>query len=453
MIHSKPLRVAFVTLGCAKNEVDSDKMRAALAASGFDFVDKPGLADCLVINTCAFITEATEESIAAILEAAELPEVINGQCKLVVAGCLPSRYADNLDGNLPEVVAFVPVGDEAGIAKIIAGLFDGYTIEAAPTTTMHKTQQSSRLRLPAAQNPWAYLKIAEGCSRHCSFCTIPKIRGPYTSYPIDVLLAESDELIANGARELVLIAQDTGLWHDGELGLPELLSLLAERYPDVWLRMMYLEPSGVTDKLLNVMAEHANICKYLDIPLQHANQKVLQNMNRSGSGDEFLLLTKKIRDKMPDVTLRTTLIAGFPGETRAEALELERFVTAAQFDYIGVFAYSQEEGTLAGERTDQVPRRTRLARAQRLRDLADAIGHQRVAARIGQTLSVLVTEYEDGRPIGRTQGQAPEVDGIVRLSQGSPGELVAARISDSLCYDLDGELIYTSEDRPEGGAR
>ncbi|MDR0459129.1 MAG: 30S ribosomal protein S12 methylthiotransferase RimO, partial [Coriobacteriales bacterium] len=468
----RPISVAFITLGCAKNEVDSEKMRAAVLAQGWLLTDQAEQADCLVINTCAFITEATEEAITVILEASEWPSVLNKTCRIIVAGCLPSRYPDQLASELPEVAAWLPVAAESQLVQTIVDLFSdasNATVSdsqaelgtypesellasqaepvldpeskllahpaepviypesellarpdpvVSPGQKLHASSSpvlSTALRVPARRLPWAYLKIAEGCSRRCAFCTIPDIRGPFVSMPLAEILVEADQLVEAGARELVLIAQDTGLWHEGQLGLPDLLELLANRYTDVWLRVMYLQPSAVSDYLLEVMAAHPNICNYLDIPLQHAASRVLKQMNRSGSGEDFLSLIARIRQTLDNVVLRTTLIAGFPGETRAEARELERFVEAAQFDYVGVFVYSAEAGTPAGERPDQVPLRTRRARAQRLRDLADTISLERWQQRVGQTVEVLVCEQEDGQPVGRSQAQAPEVDGIIRL--------------------------------------
>ncbi|MDR1422239.1 MAG: 30S ribosomal protein S12 methylthiotransferase RimO [Coriobacteriales bacterium] len=441
--------VAFITLGCAKNEVDTDVMRAQILAAGHALVEDPAEADVVVVNTCAFIVEATEEAIATILEATTLPRVAAGEARLIVAGCLPSRYErSKLASELPEVTAFLSVENESDLLKLIDGA------ASVSDTTGH---------LRTVRAPWAYLKIAEGCDRFCSFCTIPSIRGRYTSRPAADIIAEAEALVAGGVRELVLIAQDTGRWSgDVDAGpahtLPQLLDLLATHLPTTWLRVMYLQPSGITDELLTVMAAHTNICDYLDIPLQHASARVLRAMNRKGSGEEYLALLERIRVALPAVTLRTTVIAGFPGETRAEARELERFIAEADFDYVGVFPYSPEEGTVAGARRDQVPRRTRLARAQRLRDIADTVGFARWAMRIGSRLEVLVTEYDDEDPdipddgkgknsaarvgvspprmLGRTKGQAPEVDGMVHLAVGSVGELVSVRISESCCYDL-----------------
>ena len=478
----RSISVAFITLGCAKNEVDSEKMRAAVLAQGWLLTDQSEQADCLVINTCAFITEATEEAITTILEASEWPSVLNKTCRIIVAGCLPSRYPDQLASELPEVAAWLPVAEESQLVQTIVGLFgDASTatvsdIHAKPSMSSDKEFQASSdlafpldqrilahpdlvicpdqkllvssgpvlsttLRVPASRLPWAYLKIAEGCSRRCAFCTIPDIRGPFVSMPLAEILVEADQLVEAGARELVLIAQDTGLWHEGQLGLPDLLELLANRFADVWLRVMYLQPSAVSDRLLEIMAAHPNICNYLDIPLQHAASQVLKQMNRSGSGKEFLSLIARIRQTLDNVVLRTTLIAGFPGETRTEARELERFVEAAQFDYVGVFVYSAEAGTPAGERMDQVPLRTRRARAQRLRDLADTISLERWQQRVGQTVEVLVCEQEDGQPVGRSQAQAPEVDGIIRLNRGQPGQRLTAIIEESWLYEFSARVL------------
>jgi len=458
--------VAVITLGCAKNEVDSDKMRARLLAAGHTLVDDAASAEVIILNTCAFITEATEEAIANILELASLGNVASGQARLLVAGCLPSRYGSQLNSELPEVSAFISVEEEERIAEIVGQCASAAAGEPSVIVSAVPAPASASVPAPApaipavaaaprqrsGQSPWAYLKIADGCSRHCAFCTIPAIRGPYRSVPASGILAEASELVANGARELVLIAQDTGLWKgahnepDGPRNLAQLLKLLAQRFDQTWLRVMYLQPQGINDELLTVMAEHDNICNYLDIPLQHANAEVLREMNRQGSGSGYLRLIEHIRRMLPDVALRSTVIAGFPGETRAQARELERFIEQAEFDYLGVFPYSPEDGTPAGQRHDQVPRRTRLARAQRLRDLADAIGFTRTAERLGCVEQVLVLEPDDddlGSPyplLGRTQRQAPEVDGMVHLDCGQPGQVVSARIVETCCYDLDGRV-------------
>jgi ribosomal protein S12 methylthiotransferase len=435
-------------------------MRARVLAAGFGLADDPAEADVVVVNTCSFITEATEEAISTIFGLLELPRLAQGTAKLVVAGCMPSRYGETLSDELPEVAAFVSCAEEDGIV----GILEKVLPPVAPLAPLSPTPP---LRTVSA--PWAYVKIADGCNRRCSFCTIPHIRGPYRSVPFDEIMAEVAGLVSGGVREIVLIAQDTGIWSDkggdGTSGterdgtapspsspsnLAGLLGALAARFPATWFRVMYLQPQGITDELLAVMATHANICNYLDIPLQHASKRVLREMNRAGCGEEYLVLLARIRAALPDVTLRTTVIAGFPGETRADARELERFIEAAAFDYVGVFPYSQEDGTAAGKREDQVPLRTRRARAQRLRDLADAVGFARVAARVGTVEEVLVIERdedEDGDPgegvyplLGRTQHQAPEVDGMVHLDRGNIGKLLSATMVEAYCYELDGRV-------------
>jgi ribosomal protein S12 methylthiotransferase len=467
-------KIAFITLGCAKNEVDSDKMRARVLAAGFEVIDDPELASAVIINTCSFITEATQEAIGVILEACALSNVERGEAQIIVTGCMPSRYGSELGKELPEVAAFVSCEDEHNIVEI---LLEAVGAEPSPYERGDHLRSSASTAVPTrftrtCSAPWAYVKIADGCDRNCSFCTIPLIKGHYRSVPAEEILAEVSELVQGGVREIILIAQDTGIWgrdlrradfaaHGNTAinNLATLLDALAARHGETWFRVMYLQPQGITDELLSVMAKHANICNYLDIPLQHAASRILKEMNRKGSGPEYLELLKRIRTALPSVALRTSVIAGFPGETKAEAKELERFIEQANFDYVGVFVYSQEDGTAAGQRSDQVPMRTRKARAQRLRDLADNIGFERAAAHVDTVQEVLVVEFdEDGAEadsegdgvsecsgaqglLGRTKGQAPEVDGMVHLKVGSVGDLVSVRIVEAYCYDLDGEVV------------
>jgi ribosomal protein S12 methylthiotransferase len=457
--------VAFITLGCAKNEVDTNKMRALVHASAFVEVAHPELADIVVVNTCSFITEATEEALGVIFEVLEGRNFTQGTAKLVVAGCLPARYGKTLGTELPEVAAFVSVEDEEHIVDVLEHLLaaKGEKPELSPSPApLHAPSPAAVSALEPSptsvptrivDKPWAYVKISDGCDRYCSFCTIPSIRGRYKSTPGSEIVAEVAQLVAAGVREIILIGQDTGIWgadaKEPGQNLAQLLDLLATSFPATWLRVMYLQPEGLTTELLEVMAAHDNICHYLDIPLQHASATVLKAMNRRGSGQEYLELLSRIRSMLPAVTLRTTVIAGFPGETRADARELERFIAAAEFDYVGVFIYSQEEGTVAGRRTDQVPLRTRKARAQRLRDLADTIGFARTAQRVGSTCEVLICEQDEDAAaegdtralLGRTKGQAPEVDGMVHLTEGVPGQIVSVRMVDAICYELDGEGV------------
>ncbi|HET6350915.1 MAG TPA: 30S ribosomal protein S12 methylthiotransferase RimO [Coriobacteriia bacterium] len=427
--------VAFVTLGCPKNEVDTDRMRAAVASSAYRVADDPDEADVLVVNTCSFIQAATEESVEAVLEATSQWLRERAGRKVVVAGCMPSRYGSDLSEAMPEVDAFLPVSDEAGLLEIVeclTGVASGNSAGECASRTLSGAS--------------AYLQISDGCHRSCAYCTIPAIRGPYRSRQIADIVAEAAELVALGAKEIILIGQDTTAYgHDlaEEVVLADVLEAVAAVDGVRWLRLMYAQPDGVSDRLLEVMASRDNICHYLDMPLQHASKPVLRAMRRSGDAMGFLKLIERIRGFMPDVVLRTTMIAGFPGETRADAAALTRFLEDARFDYVGVFPYSAEDGTDAAVAPDQVPTRTRLARTQRLRDLAESIGFQRVAALDGSELEVLVegVDEEDGVVFGRWKGQAPEIDGLVLLDGGTPGELVKARIVDTLGYDLEGEVI------------
>jgi ribosomal protein S12 methylthiotransferase len=426
--------IAFITLGCPKNEVDTDRMRAAVAGSAYALADEPTDADVMVVNTCSFIREATEESLATVLEVASEWLPLGSERSLIVAGCMPSRYSDGLAAELPEVAAFLPVAEEGALLSAIERITG---VPARPGAGGSATR--------TVESPSAYLRISDGCHRACAYCTIPSIRGPYVSVELPEIVAEARELASLGAHEIVLIGQDITAW-GRDLGGPDSLADVVRAVaalPGVdWLRLMYVQPDGVTDDLLAAIAENPNVVRYLDIPLQHAALPVLRAMRRSGDGATFLRLIERIRAALPDVVLRTTVIAGFPGETRSDVAELHAFLRAVRFDYVGVFAYSPEDGTPAAILAEQIPARTRRARAQRLRDIADEIGIEKAAGRVGQMLEVLVEgiDEDDGFVVGRWGGQAPEIDGVVMLDRGVPGEFVVARIVDSLGYDLEGEV-------------
>lgn len=426
--------VAFVTLGCAKNEVDSRTMAGLAAQAGYGIAEDPACADAIVINTCSFIQAATEESIEAILEAAALEGVRGGDVPLIVAGCMPARYGNELQPELPEAAAFVPCSDEGAIVSILDRLLGTVSADAAATAP---------LILPDG-DPAAYVKISDGCDRFCSYCTIPFIRGRYHSFPADEIQREVDGLIAAGKREIILIAQDTGRWGTDfpePSTLADLVSSLAEAHPDTWFRLMYIQPEGVTDELIAAVASHGNICSYFDIPLQHCNGTILKAMNRSGDSRSFLELAAKLRRSLPDVALRTTLICGFPGETEEEFDELCAFVEEAEFDYVGIFPFSPEEGTRALELPGQVDEQTKMERTQHLRDLADTVSAAVIGRRIGSEAAVLVCGCEeDGQRFGRTQAQAPEVDGVTYVDGGKPGDLLSCLITDTLLYEMEGEI-------------
>lgn len=429
--------VSFVTMGCAKNEVDSEHMAARLVEAGYEVVDDPETADVVIVNTCTFIQAATEESIDAILEVAGYDSISSGSAHLVVAGCMPARYGDDLADELTEASCFVPCSKEDSIVTIVDDVLgierDDHTSLDIPGYKLKRSGLS------------AYVKISDGCDRFCAYCTIPYIRGRYHSFPEDEITAEVRGLVEAGAREIVLIAQDTGRWGQDfaePSTLANLMGNLAEQFPETWFRVMYIQPEGVTDGLIEVVATHDNICSYFDIPLQHSNREILRSMNRKGDGDEFLALIEKIRQRIPEATLRTTLIAGYPGESDEQFEELCEFIEDADLDYIGVFAYSREEGTRAYKLDGQIDEDEKLARTQRLRDLADDVCAPRIAGRLGQEMDVLVCGVEeDGQLFGRAMCQAPDVDGVTYVHDCQVGEIVRVVIDDVLLYEMEGSIV------------
>lgn len=422
--------ISFVTLGCAKNEVDSAEMREKLLSAGFEVCDDPSQADAVVVNTCSFIQAATEESIDAIFEVAGLENFERGDAKLVIAGCMPARYGESLEDELSEASCFVPCSKEDDIVEIMRSLFPEFAQGAVETD------------VELASAPSVYVKISDGCDRFCSYCTIPYIRGRYHSFPYAQIEADVAKHVSRGAKEVVLIAQDTGRWGDDfeePPTLAELLGKLAETFPSTWFRVMYVQPEGVSDELLETVASHGNVCSYLDIPMQHVDADILRSMNRKGSREEHLALISRIRQAVPGVTLRSTFIAGYPGETEEQFEALCDFVEEADLDYVGVFAYSQEEGTRAARMDCQLDEDTKQQRAQALRDIADSLSTARVAKRVGSTMDVLVLgREEDGQLYGRAMCQAPDVDGVVYLEAGEPGEVVTVTIENTLLYEMEG---------------
>lgn len=429
--------VAFVTLGCPKNEVDSDRMAADVVVAGYRLVEDIAEADVVVLNTCAFIQPATEESIA---EAFALftgwrPSRLGR--RVVIAGCLPSRYGDELASAMPEADAFVPVADEAMLVDVLRDL----GMPHAPEGHAPGAPGEARIRR-LAPGPTAYLKVSEGCDRRCAYCTIPAIRGPFISEEPDALVAEARYLLDRGVKELVLVGQDVaayGVDREDTGDLADLIERLDALEGDFRIRVMYLQPDRVSDRLIETLAGCRNVCRYLDIPVQHAARSVLAAMRRPGDARTFLALLARLRSAMPDIVLRTTIMAGFPGETEGDVEELLGFLDVAEFDYAGVFAFSPEEGTPAAALPGQLSDEDREARAQRVRDVADAAGFRRAASLVGSTRRVLVEGIEDGELYGRTCGQAPDIDGVTFIDGvATPGEFVSVRITDALGYDLVG---------------
>ncbi len=435
--------ILFITLGCAKNEVDTDRMRALLLADGFNEVFSPEKADLAIVNTCSFLASATEESVEATLQIAESREAGVRECPIVMCGCVPSRYGDELHAELPEVAAFVKAEDEDGICAVVRGALG---LEASSGPAM----DCGLLR--TVEGASAFVKISEGCDRFCTFCAIPYIRGRYHSRPQEEILAEVSALMEGGVREIILIGQDTGIWgsdfKDGS-SLAGLLRATAEvvRPYDGWLRVLYLQPEGMTDDLIAAIRDTPEVLPYIDIPIQHCSSRILKAMNRSGSPAELHALFARLRREIPGMVLRTTGMAGFPGETDEEADELYDFIEAEEFDYTSVFAYSPEEGTRAAEMDGQVDDETKLERTQRLVDLVEELGFSATAKHVGERVKVIidgVEETEEGLEfIGHTWFQAPDCDGAVHIASGeaSVGDIVTVDLVDSFCYEMIGEIV------------
>ena len=435
------MKVGMVSLGCAKNRVDAELMLGVLVNEGFELESDPAKADAIIVNTCGFIEAAKQESIDTILEMADYK---NDNCKaLIVTGCLSKRYKDDLPEGLPEVDAFLGIGEGEKIAQVIRECMEGKRIVDADAGFKYIEDVSRVLTTPGYT---AYVKIADGCNNRCAFCAIPYIRGNYISRSMENIEREVRELAANGVKEIVLIAQDT-TYYGKDLYHKPMLAELLKRVADIegihWVRALYCYPELISDELLTVMKENPKVCPYLDIPLQHINDKVLKEMNRRGDSKLIRDLYQKIR-ALGGFALRTTMIAGFPGETEEEFNELQEFVQECPFDRLGVFAYSEEEGTPAGIREDQVPMRTRKSREGKIMRAQKKISKAFNKSRIGSICEVLVEGQEDnGLYYGRSQWEAPETDGkvYIKLADGLEiGSFVNVEIVDAEDYDVTGVL-------------
>lgn len=434
--------VHFRSLGCPKNRVDSEVMLGTLALAGYALAERLDDADVVVINTCSFIESARQESIDAILAVAELRET--GRLRaLVVAGCLPQRYGGELSKELPEVDAFVGTGEFPRIAEILdgalAGRKGGVYVESG-RTYLYEARDPRILVGPTHS---AYLKIAEGCDRVCAFCAIPEIRGRFQSRSLASLEAEARQLAAAGVRELNLVAQDSTSWGKDLQGRPRLdavLRALDEVEGLDWIRLLYLYPSAVTDEVIAALASGRRVLPYVDVPLQHASDAMLRAMKRGTTADRQRRLVERLRAGIPDVAIRTTFIVGFPGETDADFEALCEFVREARFDRVGVFRYSDEEGTAARDLPGKVSKRAARERQRALLDLLRELQAEKLAELIGREVEVLVDAGGRDRAVARMRSQAPDIDGNVLLRGGAKtGDLLRARITAVRGPDLDAE--------------
>jgi ribosomal protein S12 methylthiotransferase len=432
-------RIGMVSLGCPKNLVDSEQMLGALALAGCEIVSDKRQADVIVINTCGFIESAKEESIDTILEMTRLKAA--GTCRaVVVAGCLSQRYAEELSKEIPEVDAFVGVGQIQTLPEIVALALAGQKMVDQSKPAKQWVEPETRLR---ATEAWtSYLKISDGCDNRCSYCAIPDIRGTFRSRPIRYVIAEAERLASEGVKEINLVGQDiTRYGEDIRTSLVSLLRKLVKIEGPNWIRLMYCYPTRISDELIEMVASEPKIAKYMDVPIQHADDQVLARMNRSGTGDEYMRLIKRIRAACPKIALRTSLIVGFPGETQKEFETLVEFVREARFDRAGVFQYSQEDGTPASTMPDQVNAATKRRRYEQLMKLQQGISLELNKSFVGKDIDVLIEEQatrSGGQARGRSYRDAPEVDGAVFLNRfdGPAGTAVKARVTSATAYDL-----------------
>ena len=438
--------VYFITLGCAKNEVDTDRMRSLLLAAGYEEALDVEEADLAIVNTCSFLASATEESIEATLALAE--EAADGvrSLPIVMCGCVPSRYGADLPAELPEVAAFVRTDEEDGIVGVVDGLLGVTRAVPAHVPEVKRTVEGSV----------AFVKISDGCDRFCSFCAIPYIRGRYRSRPWSEIRDEVVDLVSEGVRELVLIGQDTGIWGrdladegEGPHDLASLLRAVAEavRPYDVWIRVLYLQPEGMTDDLISAIRDTPEVLPYIDIPVQHCCSRVLSAMNRSGSEEELDELFARLRREIPDMVIRTTYLVGFPGETDEEHERMLAFMDRTGFDYTSVFSFSPEEGTRAVKLDGQIDDDVKLERTQAAMDLAESLGFAATASHVGERAQVIVDGIEQTDEgyelIGHAWFQAPDSDGAVHLDAGEAavGDILEVEFTDSFCYELVGHVV------------
>lgn len=439
-------KVGIISLGCAKNRVDAEMLLYRIRNAGYKLCEDVAMADVAIINTCGFIESAKQESIEEILELSELKK--EGKIKaIIVTGCLAERYKEEVMKEIPEADAVVGIGANDDIVKIIDEVLQGKKQQCFPDKILLPLEGG---RIQSTPYYYAYLKIAEGCDNHCTYCAIPMIRGKFRSRKMEDIIAEAKHLAENDVKELVVVAQDTSLYGKdiyGELMLAKLLKKLCEINGIRWIRVLYCYPDKITDELLQVMAEEEKIVKYLDLPLQHCNGRVLKTMNRKGNKEELVELIAKIREKVPGIVLRTTFIAGFPTETEEEFAELENFAKEVRFERVGCFAYSQEENTPAAKLEPQIPEDVKERRAEIIMENQQEIMEEFCQKLDGKTIEVLVEGYDQYAEcfFGRSAWDAPEVDGSVFFTvtgrKPAPGEFVKVKIDDFLNCDPIGEMV------------
>ena len=451
------MKVGFVSLGCSKNLVDTEIVIGHFKNNNYEIVNNPEKADIIVINTCGFIENAKEEAINTILEMSEYKKK---KCKyLIVIGCLVQRYYDELLKSLPEVDLFIKIDEYDKLWKKVENLINNNKVEKSVTKPMKKVSEIKQLKLPdfnefynrvvTTGKNYAYLKIGEGCSNMCTYCAIPYIRGKFASRKMEEIIEEAKMLAQKGIKEIIVIAQDTTKYGTdiyGESKLAKLLENLAE-IPEIrWIRFLYSYPEGITEELIQVVKNNEKICKYFDIPIQHISNKILKTMNRKTNKGQIQKLIEKIRTEIPDVVLRTSLIVGFPGETKEDFIELQEFVKETKFDKLGTFMYSKEDGTPAARLPDQIHGNTKKSRYNKIMAIQQKISNEKLKSKIGQDIEILIENItpDEKYLIGRTKQDVPEEDGIIYIKNNHLEKKVNtftnAKIIDVKDYDLVGEI-------------
>lgn len=439
------MKILFISLGCDKNLADSEEMLGLLTAGGHEITDDETQADAIVINTCCFIKDAKEESVETILEMAEYKKT--GSCHaLIVTGCMAQRYQKEIIEEVPEVDAVLGTTSYGDIVKALEEAVAGNHFEEFRDIDYLPDTGSKRVLTTGGH--FGYLKIAEGCDKHCTYCIIPKLRGKFRSVPMERLIAQAEDMVEQGVKELILVAQETTVYGKdlyGKKSLHILLKKLCEIRGIRWIRILYCYPEEIYDELIETIRDEKKICHYLDIPIQHASDRILKRMGRRTSKQELIDIVGKLRKEIPDIVLRTTLITGFPGETEEDHEELKEFVDEMEFDRLGVFTYSPEENTPAAEMADQVPEEVKEERRDELMELQQEISYDRGQDRIGQELLVMIEGKvaDESAYIGRTYGDAPKVDGYIFVQTGEllmTGDFAKVRVTGALEYDLIGVL-------------
>lgn len=437
------IKVNVITLGCAKNQIDSERIKAFLSHSGFDLVDDEDTSDIFILNTCGFIEEAKRESLDEIWRLIELKD----KKKLIVCGCLAQRYSKLLWEKIPEIDALLGISDIPKIGFACKKVLKNKRIRFInqPDVEKHLRVEKRILKSPF----FAYLRIADGCENFCTYCSIPQIRGKYRSKPTEEVLKEAKYLADQGIKEINLVAQDTTLYGEDiykKKKLQKLLSLLSEKTDVEWIRLLYTHPAHYSFELIQTISKNPKVCKYLDLPLQHISDKILSKMGRKITKQKAIELIEKLREEIPDLSLRTTFLVGFPGEREKDFEELLDFVEKTKFDWVGAFVYSKEENTKAYDFKGQIPAKVKHDRFDRLLLLQQNISFEKNKKRVGKKFEVLIegkSKEKKGYYVGRTQYQAPEVDGVVFVKENNLkiGDFVQVKITEALDYDLVGKVV------------